>query len=312
MAGVQKAFVSHSSEDAALAAELRAALEAAGIPCWIAPRDVPAGKSWAEGCMLGIEACDGFVLLATVSSVISQNVLAEVERARHFSRDIYTVMIDQPRLPREMTFYLMRLHWLASGSGDIHDATSRLVQALQGKKSWEAVATPPSLGRRIRSTVPAFVGATAAIMLGLLIVGLAGLMLVHRVQHSIATDFRSIGWVTFDDTATPAGKRSKAVGHLWLGEGDRTFSTVGLHARLATSDSQQPLDLSSQLPTDGTREAEIIMNLPSNASSITTLLTVPHGSQFFCVTQHFPLYAGQVLRGGDPTVSLLNNKADCA
>ena len=39
-------FISHATEDQATAAEVCALLEARGIPCWIAPRDVAAGVVW--------------------------------------------------------------------------------------------------------------------------------------------------------------------------------------------------------------------------------------------------------------------------
>jgi TIR domain len=38
-----KIFISYASQDAAVAERLCAALEASGLPCWIAPRDVREG-----------------------------------------------------------------------------------------------------------------------------------------------------------------------------------------------------------------------------------------------------------------------------
>ena len=57
-------FLSHSSIDASLAAQLCDRLEAQGITCWIAPRDITPGRPFAEECVRGIEQCDSFILLA--------------------------------------------------------------------------------------------------------------------------------------------------------------------------------------------------------------------------------------------------------
>jgi hypothetical protein len=39
-------FISHSTKDKEIAAEICAALEADGISCWIAPRDIKPGEEW--------------------------------------------------------------------------------------------------------------------------------------------------------------------------------------------------------------------------------------------------------------------------
>jgi hypothetical protein len=42
-------FISYASADAAVVQKVCAALEAAGILCWIAPRDVVPGTRYADG-----------------------------------------------------------------------------------------------------------------------------------------------------------------------------------------------------------------------------------------------------------------------
>ena len=41
-------FISHSSKDKIVADSIVAALEAAHIRCWIAPRDIKPGTDWGE------------------------------------------------------------------------------------------------------------------------------------------------------------------------------------------------------------------------------------------------------------------------
>ena len=58
-----KVFISHSSEDKSIADAICQRLEADGIKCWIAPRDIKPGSNWTEGIMEGIEACRTLILV---------------------------------------------------------------------------------------------------------------------------------------------------------------------------------------------------------------------------------------------------------
>ena len=49
----RQVFISHSATDRDAAEAICAALEAAGLACWIAPRDIPAGTPWAAAIMAG-------------------------------------------------------------------------------------------------------------------------------------------------------------------------------------------------------------------------------------------------------------------
>ena len=312
MSTVLTAFLSHKSEDAALAQQLCDSLEKGGVRCWIAPRDIPPGRSWAEGIVEGIDGCAAFLLLATTRSVLSREVLIELERAHRLGRPIYTVMVDEPRLTGEITYYLTRLQWLETKSGRIDQAGSRLAEVLHGTKHWEAVATPPSLGRKIRSTMPSFAGGLAAILLGFLLFSGAAWYALHRVQRSIGTDYHSIGWTTVEDMPVQEASGALAVGHVWLGDGNEPFSKVRLHLRLSTGEgTEQLLDLSSHLPADGTREAEFSFSLPSGVSAFATFLSVPNGSKIFCVAQRFTMSSGQMIRAGNPTVSTVRDLSTC-
>ena len=48
------AFISYSSKDKAIADAAVATLEAKGIRCWVAPRDITPGKEWSESIIEGI------------------------------------------------------------------------------------------------------------------------------------------------------------------------------------------------------------------------------------------------------------------
>jgi hypothetical protein len=90
-------FVSHSSRDAAFASRLVAALEAAGVACWVAPRDIPAGADYASAIMGGLAAARMLVLVYSRHSVESEHVRREVERA--VSRNVPVVPVRLEAVP---------------------------------------------------------------------------------------------------------------------------------------------------------------------------------------------------------------------
>src|SRR2546429_211173 len=74
-------FISHSSQDDRAAAAACQALEAGGIRCWIAPRDVPPGAEWPDAVAQALEECRAFVLVFSRQGNASRQVLSEVTRA---------------------------------------------------------------------------------------------------------------------------------------------------------------------------------------------------------------------------------------
>lgn len=288
------AFISHASKDAALAQQLCEELERAGVRCWIAPRDIPPGQPWPESIVEGIEGCSAFVLLATTTSVVSRDVLIEVERAHRLARPIYTVMVDQPQLSREMTYYLTRLQWLETKEGGVAEAGSRLSEVLIGTKHWKAVSTPPSLRRRIASTMPSFAGAMFPVLAGLLLLGGALWYFLHRVQRAVAQDYRSIGWVTFDGASSGDIAKPVVVGHVWLGDPATSFSQVQFRVRILSAINEaNVVDITPQFPREGTRETEFSVSLPKDASTMTSLLSIPRGVDIVCVQQKFRIASDQ-------------------
>src|SRR5438874_387477 len=64
-------FISHASQDKAIADNACASLEAHGIRCWIAPRDVQPGRSFAGEITRAIEASKAMVLIFSAHTKIS-------------------------------------------------------------------------------------------------------------------------------------------------------------------------------------------------------------------------------------------------
>jgi TIR domain len=74
-------FISYSSKDKAIADTICQWLESAGIPCWMAPRDIEIGSDWTEAIMRAITACRVFVLVFSENANVSGHVRREVAKA---------------------------------------------------------------------------------------------------------------------------------------------------------------------------------------------------------------------------------------
>src|SRR5882672_2256836 len=61
------AFISYSTQDKATADAACAALEAAGIRCWIAPRDILPGADWGAAILDALDSCRAMVLIFSSS-----------------------------------------------------------------------------------------------------------------------------------------------------------------------------------------------------------------------------------------------------
>src|SRR5712671_587549 len=75
------AFISYSTHDKAAADATCATLEASGIRCWIAPRDITPGAEWGEAIVDAINHCRVMILIFSANANKSQQIPREVERA---------------------------------------------------------------------------------------------------------------------------------------------------------------------------------------------------------------------------------------
>lgn len=106
-----KVFISHSSKDGDLAKAICHYLEADGIRCWIAPRDID-GSDWASCIMRGIHQCDVFVVIVSMHSISSPEVIKEVTEATRTCQYILPFKTDEEDLTDRLRYHLAPCHWL--------------------------------------------------------------------------------------------------------------------------------------------------------------------------------------------------------
>jgi TIR domain-containing protein/protein kinase-like protein len=149
-------FISYSSKDHDAAEAICRALEARGIRCWMAPRDILPGKPWAESILDALENASAMLLLFTASANASVQIHREIDRAVHKGVPVIPLRLENVLPTRTMEYFISTTHWL-----DVHqppldqhmDRVAQAIAALLGKPEALAAGRAP---RRRKTTKRAF------------------------------------------------------------------------------------------------------------------------------------------------------------
>jgi hypothetical protein len=123
------AFISYSSRDKTTADAACAALEAAGIRCWIAPRDITPGAEWGEAIIDAIGQARVLVLVFSTNANESPQIRREVERAVHKGIPIVPLRIEDIAPTRSLEYFIGTVHWLDALTPPLEAHLRKLVEA---------------------------------------------------------------------------------------------------------------------------------------------------------------------------------------
>jgi hypothetical protein len=147
--GGYSAFISYASENREKADEICASLEGRGLVCWMAPRDVRAGREYADEIILGLERSAAVVLVLSEAANTSVFVLREVERAVSKEINVVPVRIEEVTPSPGLELFISGTHWLDVWRGDWDDHMNRLVRDLSDGPVVTATATAASGHRSV-------------------------------------------------------------------------------------------------------------------------------------------------------------------
>jgi hypothetical protein len=105
-------FISYSQEDKASADRVRELIEAQGITCWIAWRDIPAGSRWGAAIVEAIEGARVMVLLISAHGSESQQIPRELEIADDRHIPIIPLRLEPFELKGEFKYFLSNRQWM--------------------------------------------------------------------------------------------------------------------------------------------------------------------------------------------------------
>ncbi|EJX07214.1 Sel1 domain protein repeat-containing protein [gut metagenome] len=122
-------FISYSSANKAIADATCHILEESGISCWIAPRNIVPGNTWAGNIVQAIRNCSLMVLIYSQQSNNSSQVANEVDKAFCRGKVIIPFLVDDTPMNDDFEYYLSRKHWLVAYP-DYKEMLTPLVEAV--------------------------------------------------------------------------------------------------------------------------------------------------------------------------------------
>lgn len=182
-------FLSHATEDAAIARQVADALRAAGVGVWIAPESILPGQAYNEAIVAGLKASDTLAVLVSRASNASKHVAREVGLADTQGKRIVPVRIEEVEPSDGLTYYLSLPQWVewhAYGAA----ALGPLVAVLGGAPVAPQPVAPP----------PAFRPAAAQGMATIRIERAPGLAYSGRM-YALLVDGQKVGEVANGATA---------------------------------------------------------------------------------------------------------------
>ena len=124
-------FISHSSKDKVTADAVCARLEAGGIRCWVAPRDIRPGDDWGEAIINAIRECRVMVLIFSENANQSQQIKREVNRAVDRGIPIIPFRIENVMPTGAMEYSISTAHWLDAFTPPLESHIAFLAQSVQ-------------------------------------------------------------------------------------------------------------------------------------------------------------------------------------
>jgi alpha-tubulin suppressor-like RCC1 family protein len=113
-------FISHSTKDKEAADFICSALEAEGIKCWIAPRDIKPGEEWPVAIVRAVTSSAAMVLVFSKNADQSTDVAKETLLAVNSNINLFPVKLEIHEPTGRMMYYLTGQQW--------HDLTGKLLE----------------------------------------------------------------------------------------------------------------------------------------------------------------------------------------
>ncbi len=184
----KRIFISHSSKDHAVAEVICNALEANGVKCWIAPRDIPYGSAWAGEISKAISNSSAFLFLSSEKSNASEQVSREIQLAIENSLTIIPIMLDDSKYSDANKYYLATIHCMIEyDAAKIHKLVEDILKTLPSEdgaeeegESKEKKDKKPRKKRHILTLFLSVIGSLLMVALGLYLILFTDLSEIFR------------------------------------------------------------------------------------------------------------------------------------
>lgn len=114
-------FISYASKDRQIARQICAALENAGVPCWIAPRNILFGADYASSLIEVIGKSHIVVSVFSSNANRSTHVGRQIERAASKGKPIVLFRCEDVPFSPTLEYFLSNVHWLDASAGSLDE-----------------------------------------------------------------------------------------------------------------------------------------------------------------------------------------------
>jgi hypothetical protein len=125
-------FISYSSKDKSMTDAVCARLEANGIRCWMAPRDIVPGSDWSAAVVDAIKASKVLILIFSKHANDSKQVKREVERAVAIGIAVVPFRIEDITPSSSLEYFISSAHWLDALTPPVERHIDKLADAVKG------------------------------------------------------------------------------------------------------------------------------------------------------------------------------------
>ena len=136
-------FICYSARDKTVANAMCAVLEAEGIRCWIAPRDIVPGADWGESIIDAINEARAMVLVfSSNANDAQQQIKREIERAVNKGIPVVPFRIENVMPTKALEYFLSTPHWLDAFTPPLDDHVRQLADSIKRLLGKEATPRP--------------------------------------------------------------------------------------------------------------------------------------------------------------------------
>lgn len=138
-----RVFLSHASEDKDAAWEICSLLEAHGVPCWFAPRDIAPGADWPASIAGAIETCRAMLILLTPAANRSTHMNREVQLADRRKIPVIPVRLEDLGPAGALEYFLGNRQWLDLFPGPVAQHKDALLNLVRTHVPGKVAPGPP-------------------------------------------------------------------------------------------------------------------------------------------------------------------------
>ena len=125
-------FISHSTGDKATADAICTILESDGLRCWVAPRDIRPGETWAGSIFNAVRNSRAMVVILSKHANTSRHVMREVELAVKNDVVIVPFRTEDVEPAADLAYFLSSTHWLDAITPPLQTRIRELATCIKG------------------------------------------------------------------------------------------------------------------------------------------------------------------------------------